>query len=209
MDFQELYTAGGQEAHRLFLGIIKQGTADLHTALEAHPYMAVLMDPGVLTKDYCTYLSIMGEVHRVFEAVVLPGLTNFPYRLIPVGQVIKRDIEQLDCPEQGQRISFNLDLPSTSTSFLLGFAYVMEGSKLGGKVILKHINRHLGFDEETGAAYLAGNGSSTGASWKDFLQHFSHYVLLNRGAEDAVSGARFAFSSIFNFLEKNQLVNEH
>ncbi len=210
MLIEELYAAGEQEAQRLFSRMIREATADLHTALEAHPFMSVVTDPAVQVNDYCNYLLLMREVQKQYENLVLPAVAkNFAGKLSPSSHLIERDIQYLGCVEAKTPDPLDLELPLASTSFMLGFVYVMEGSKLGGKVILNHINRKLGFDENRGAAYLAGDGHNTGAHWKSFMQHFSSYVIKNHGAEDAIAGARFAFSFIFHFLENNLLVNEN
>jgi heme oxygenase len=95
-----------------------------------------------------------------------------------------------------------------STPFALGFMYVMEGSKLGGKVIYKHINRTLGYTPDSGARFIADYGNDTFVFWKAFLSHLSNYVMENDCEEEAIQGAEFAFSSIYDFLELNRLVYE-
>jgi len=51
----------------------------------------------------------------------------------------------------------------------LGSLYVMEGSTLGGRVIQRNVERHLGFDGGSGCTYFAGYGASTGMMWRLFL----------------------------------------
>lgn len=51
----------------------------------------------------------------------------------------------------------------------LGSLYVMEGSTLGGRVIERHVERHLGLKGQFGCAYFSGYGTGTGAMWRAFL----------------------------------------
>ncbi len=51
----------------------------------------------------------------------------------------------------------------------LGSVYVLEGSTLGGRVILRHVERRLGLDERFGCRYFAGHGADTGMMWRAFL----------------------------------------
>lgn len=51
----------------------------------------------------------------------------------------------------------------------LGSLYVMEGSTLGGRVILRNVERCLGLDANAGGSYFAGYGAATGSMWRAFL----------------------------------------
>ena len=51
----------------------------------------------------------------------------------------------------------------------LGSLYVMEGSTLGGRVILRNVERCLGLDAASGGSYFAGYGPATGSMWRAFL----------------------------------------
>ncbi len=50
----------------------------------------------------------------------------------------------------------------------IGSLYVMEGSTLGGRVILGHLERRFGLTG-LGCSYFTGYGSATGAMWRSFL----------------------------------------
>ena len=50
----------------------------------------------------------------------------------------------------------------------IGSLYVMEGSTLGGRVILGHAGRRLGLTD-AGCSYFRGYGNATGAMWRAFL----------------------------------------
>ena len=51
----------------------------------------------------------------------------------------------------------------------LGSLYVMEGSTLGGRVILQNVGRCLKLDDRSGCAYFTGYGARTGTMWRLFL----------------------------------------
>lgn len=50
----------------------------------------------------------------------------------------------------------------------LGAMYVMEGSRLGGRYIAKHVEKTLGLQPGLGNAYFRGHGEQTGALWQGF-----------------------------------------
>lgn len=53
---------------------------------------------------------------------------------------------------------------------LLGAMYVMEGSRLGGQMLARHVERVLGDVGQRSVQYLRGFGDSTGAMWKRFVE---------------------------------------
>lgn len=57
----------------------------------------------------------------------------------------------------------------TADAEFLGAMYVMEGSRLGGQFIAKHVEQVLGLEAGRGDAYFRGDGAQTGARWREFL----------------------------------------
>lgn len=57
--------------------------------------------------------------------------------------------------------------PPTDLAEALGMLYVLEGSTLGGQLILRTVARELGLDAEHGASYFHGHGARTGTMWKE------------------------------------------
>lgn len=58
--------------------------------------------------------------------------------------------------------------PLTGVGEAWGARYVLEGSALGGRVLLRRVAA-LGFGETAGGRYLAGHGDETGAIWRGFV----------------------------------------
>ncbi|HYG25175.1 MAG TPA: biliverdin-producing heme oxygenase [Verrucomicrobiae bacterium] len=68
--------------------------------------------------------------------------------------------------EQLPRIN---ELPSlASRAEILGAAYVLEGSTLGGQVIVRHLEGELGLRDGQGYRYFRSYGPDVGAQWKAF-----------------------------------------
>ncbi len=71
-----------------------------------------------------------------------------------------------------------------------GVRYVLEGSALGGRVLLKRV-APLGLTEAAGARYFAGWGAATGAGWRAFgdkletVADASSWPGIRRGAQRA------------------------
>lgn len=196
----------------LFLQTLKKSTAELHALLESNSLLSTIISPHVTSQQYYCYLILMKKVAEVYEENVLPGLsvTLQGFEQTKASVLIAEDLQSIGygLPHGIVPTDFTL-LKEMTVPFALGFAYVMEGSKLGGKVIFKHIQRMLGFGEESGAKFIFNNGNNTGRIWKEFLSRFSQYVIESNGEEEAIQGAKYAFTSIYCFFDSNRAVYEN
>jgi heme oxygenase len=78
-----------------------------------------------------------------------------------------------------------------------GALYVVEGSKLGGKFILREIASRLGPELEGANAFFMGHGEASGAKWNAFKQSLDRFLLANPVQFPlVVAGAESTFSSI-------------
>jgi heme oxygenase len=80
----------------------------------------------------------------------------------------------------------------------LGSLYVMEGSTLGGRRILRNVERCLGLSEHAGCQYFAGYGAQTGPMWQAFLQRLDRAP--PEQAADVANGAVATFQALGRWL---------
>ena len=85
--------------------------------------------------------------------------------------------------------------------FLLGIVYVTEGSTLGGRVILKNVQKKLGLEPGQGATYFAGYGDDTAKMWKEFLGRLIEYEAQTGERDRIIAGANYAFKYIYEILK--------
>jgi heme oxygenase len=78
---------------------------------------------------------------------------------------------------------------------LLGGMYVVEGSSLGGQLILRRVSESLGYDAETGARFFTGYGPRTGAMWRAFVAVLDGYDHASPAADEMVAGACATFEA--------------
>lgn len=201
-------TSHRESRAKSFLKLLKVSTSTLHEQLEAQPVMKVLVDPAITNLEYCRYLSLMSEVVKAYERLVLPQTAPFfkntNYQSLAS---IERDFDVAGCSDNFIEPTYQYVVPANSAAieYLLGIMYVMEGSKLGGRLILKNIQSALGYSDTDGASYLAGFGNETGSRWKYFLDRFSELVPDASGENLAIQGANDTFKSIHEFLAINQV----
>lgn len=79
-----------------------------------------------------------------------------------------------------------------SDAEFVGAMYVMEGSRLGGLMIAKHVEAVLGLDAGQGDAYFRGGGERTGGMWREVLD-----VLRTRVSDEETNSAILAAQGMF------------
>lgn len=179
-------------------------TSTLHSALEQTPLSVALLDDHVSQDDYLTYLQKMREIVAFYEAKVFSGLSDtlpdLPKREKLL--LIDKDLEYLAPHALNSTPIKNPVAENPSVAYALGCMYVMEGSTLGGKVILKHISKTLGILPEQGGSYFAGYGEETGHYWKSFLHILQEYSAHNDADDEIIRGAKDTFISIKYYFEQ-------
>lgn len=189
-------TAGTLAPADTFLEQLRAATSVSHKNLESLPVSASILSPRVTHKDYANYLSLMHDAIKSIETYIFPKLTAIVpdienRRKLPA---IEADLSVLGHKKENFETIF--DHENQSAGFALGIFYVIEGSSLGGRFILKNIEQALGYNETNGAAYFGGYGNKTGSRWKDFLHGMTACEAANDCGDDIIAGARFAFNAI-------------
>lgn len=190
---------------KLFHERIKETTADAHQALEAAAISKALMSPGLDLPTYKTYLKLMLDVNWDVEENVFPLVTDIISDLA-VREKSKSII--IDLEVLGETDIVPSERPFTSNGkiitkpFALGILYVTEGSTLGGRYILKNIQKTLQLNGD-GTAYFSGYGEQTGSQWKKFMEQLSGYAVAENCEDEIIAGAVFAFNKIQEHFTKS------
>lgn len=190
-----------------FLNDIKSQTANSHKELESLPVSASILSPKMKMPDYIHYLSLMHDVHKNAEEVIYPILSGIINDLDQRKKkhLIEEDFFYLNYNKTTSSTVFNAE--NTTIPFALGILYVIEGSSLGGRFILKNIIMVSGLDKGMGISYFKGYGDKTGSYWKSFLDFLTTYERKHNCGNTIIEGAIYAFDSIYNHFrsgEKNE-----
>lgn len=192
-----------------FLENLRLTTAQSHKDLESLPLSESIINPEITDEQYALYLSLMYDVVSDAEQNIFPLLEN----IIPdlnhrtKAHLILSDLSVLDrniLAPKSRPITQNLN--EISPGFALGIMYVVEGSSLGGRVILKNITTALGHDGIKGASYFAGYGDKTGSIWRNFLAVMTEYESKHDAGDEIIAGANFAFDAINDYFTENSPV---
>jgi len=194
-----------------FLKQLRAATGPMHTALEANPVSASLMSPEITSAIYMRYLSLMSEVISFSEKVVFPALMDIIPDLDQRHKLpqIHADLHALNfIGGADMKLFYPVD-KSFSVPFALGYMYVIEGSTLGGRVILKHIQSKLGIEEQKGGSFFSGYGADTGVRWKGFLSALTKYAESTGTGDEIIKGAQHAFAAIDHYFAENSVPHAH
>jgi heme oxygenase len=162
---------------------LREATADLHTAIDARFSGDFARD----TRAYADFLCVLARSVLPLECLLERAgierlLTDWPARRRSVFLV--QDLKLLGCDVPvGVAVP-----PAGNDAWLLGAAYVLEGSRLGGKVLLRRVMENPDPVAREATHYLR-HGMGTDL-WPRFIEQLEGTVC---GVDDAIAGARAAF----------------
>lgn len=185
-----------------FLDDLKIQTSDSHKKLEELPISMSIMSPDMKIEDYTYYLSLMHDVHNDTERKIFPFFVNAIEDLEQRRKkpLIENDLLFLNAAKTNSEKVFDTD--GFSAAFALGILYVVEGSTLGGRFILKNVSKVPQLSGEKGVSYFNGYGNKTGSFWKTFLNFLSEYEQEHNCGDEIIEGAIFAFNSIYQHFDR-------
>ncbi len=162
------------------------------------------MSDQVRMHDLQVYLRTMFGFIKGFENVVFPLLANV--------------LPQLETRRKAHLFAVDLRLTSeasnelsalpestftnyyTNISTAWGAMYVLEGSTLGGQIIIKHLRKYLGESISDNTHYLAPYGAETGAMWQTFLHYFTESATTECNQEEIIESAIHTFSLMNHWM---------
>ncbi|MEO7975586.1 biliverdin-producing heme oxygenase [Flavobacterium sp.] len=187
-----------------FLNDIKSQTINSHKKLENLSISGSILSPEMKIQDYVHYLSVMHDVHKNTEEVIfsLLSATIDDLEKRKKSHLIENDFFFLNHSKPNSKVVF--DATQISVPFALGILYVIEGSSLGGRFIVKNITTIPGLDNGHGISYFNGYGEKTGSYWKSFLNLLVEYEQNYKCGDTIIEGAVYAFESIYNHFRSQE-----
>ena len=172
------------------LALLRAATRPAHDRLEAE---MGLVDEGL---DLAAYRRRLERFHGFWQGwqpavAVLLGDEEFlaPRRRL---HLLAADLFSLGLPPEAIATLPACPPPDLgSAAAAMGSLYVMEGSTLGGRVILRHVEAHL---DGAGCSYFTGYGNNTGMMWRSFVARLDQWPAAE--AERIVIGATATFEHL-------------
>ncbi len=189
---------------------LKAATGSWHDALEAHAHSHQIMDLSLPREGFERLICFQYSLHQAVEPLIRPLLDeNFPE--LAYGETrqkmeaLQADIMQLDPAQRPPEVSAHF---IQSPAHALGSAYVLEGSTLGGQVILRHLKKMPDIARDEPFRYYGLYGDQVGPRWKTF-QKVTNTALdtsekLGEATEAAVATFKLA-CEIYEIMESELL----
>ncbi|MCF5708281.1 biliverdin-producing heme oxygenase [Pseudomonas syringae] len=190
------------------LDALRAATRPLHVQLEERmPFFSSTLDAAL----YLRLLRAYYGFYVPLEAALFSS-GSIPSELVPHERVktpvLVSDLRAMGMSEQGiERLTLCTDLPVVdSAATCLGVLYVLEGATLGGQVLRRELQKRLGLDEHSGAAFFDVYGVDTGARWKLFLNCLDNVPNDIAFIEAAAQAAHSTFACFERWLEGQEVL---
>ncbi len=195
-----------QSNHRSadFLKKLRTQTAPYHANLEEAGLSSRLMDAGLTIETYRNILI-------AFYGFIIPAETNYysnPLTIFPSlsqykrGDLVRQDLLFLGLSENElNNLPQYTGAPFQNEAEIVGCLYVLEGSKLGGQMISRHLRDKLKFINEEGTMFFSAHGAETGRYWKEFIDSLCSYAVDTMQEEEIIEGAKQTFSGFGEWLK--------
>ncbi|MBK0368901.1 biliverdin-producing heme oxygenase [Flavobacterium agrisoli] len=187
-----------------FLEVLRSQTSEAHKKLESLPLSKSIINPQITLEQYALYLSLMHDVVENLEQNIYPILSDVISDLENRKKAIWIENDLKSIGKEKKAINFSFENTSAiSVPFAMGIMYVLEGSTLGGRFILKNIQENLGLTPENGASYFDGYGNKTGSTWKKFLSEMTDFENKTNSQDEIIKGAEYGFTVMEQHLSTN------
>lgn len=155
---------------------LREETAPYHMQTEQNPYATAITDGTITLTQYKNYLEKFYGFVRPVEARLAQHadweVYNFDYETTQKTSLLEKDLQSLGLSRQEiEALPECPDLPEQGIfTQAAGVMYVLEGSILGGQMIIRMLNRALGVQSETNGHYFNSYGDKVRERWKSFQQ---------------------------------------
>lgn len=180
---------------------LRTQTHDLHQALESNPLFSRLMAQDITADDYTLALTALRYSYTAFETGLIETLQQHAplYRYIARLPLLDRDLSKL-----GANTSLIGTIGKTHIATLpamLGALYVVEGSALGGKILVSRLKANLGALFVGACSFYTLDGQLDRHNWAATQNLLCDHLNSDYELEQAVESARRTFSLFISGAE--------
>lgn len=176
---------------------IRKETAALHSRLDNLELTKRLMSKQVSKEDYSNYIQCFYALHALIEPLLYQeAVLHIPdidknQRIL----ALQADLELLNVPELVMEVP--VETAFITSKAYLGALYVMEGSRLGGRFIARHLREWLP-ENEVPAFHFLEEAPEVG--WKEILARVSTSEHNQR--TEIIASAKYMFKFVEEVLER-------
>jgi heme oxygenase len=190
----------------MFIQNLRASTAECHMQLEQNNLSQALLSKNVNETIYCSYLIQLYRFIKGFEQYVYPQLDQSFLNIYgrKKAHFIEEDLKAINIAIDKHTLLEEVFFRDTYPDVYLaaGALYVLEGSTLGGQIIVKHLQKAM-YPHFVNATYFLGYQQRTGTMWKEFLQQLTALPQSTQQEQQIIIGAIATFEIIDGLLSIN------
>lgn len=194
----------------MFIQNLRAFTADCHKQLELNSLSQALLSSNVNETIYCSYLIQLYSFVKGFEQYIFPELGQYFFNINNRKKafLIEEDLIAFDITIDTHTLLEDVFFRNTYPNVYLaaGALYVLEGSTLGGQIIVKHLHKAMP-QCMVNASYFSGYQQRTGSMWKEFLQQLAALPQSTQHEQQIINGAITTFKIIDSLLSNTNEKN--
>ncbi len=181
----------------LFTDRLKTETQQQHRAIEKTKWMKLLMHPGLTKEEYTVILKKWVPIIAAFEKQLNRQQEELSTIFPDWASRLKLAMLQKDISMLNETVPETDEPALSGINELTGVFYVLEGSSLGGRVIVKQLTTLDWFDASFGN-FFAGYGAKTGSQWVNFRDYLNGYVArAEENADEIIAAAQNKFLELY------------
>lgn len=179
----------------------RQTRAD-HHALDGHPLLVSLVRPGLDLDRYVEALIALHPAQQGLEGLATKGIHDLAmaYPLVSRMDCLESDLERLGASPPAD--THRRETPPATLAELVGLLYVLEGSRLGARVIAERVGASLG----DGIPRRFFDNADGERAWPMF-RHFAVTHCPMEETEEAIRSARRAFICFRQYLDMPRVLD--
>jgi heme oxygenase len=186
------------------LSALREATAEMHKDVERQtPFFSPAFD----RQAYVRWLDVMhpfyGAVDRAVDESGFRAATGWSYR--PRTELINRDlaclVQRAPAPVAAAPEVLEPIVSLRRHGQIAGMLYVIEGSALGGQVLLKVLGRAAGVTADEGASFFAPHGDNPRTPWASYIGLLAGLSGDPQVCQDAVQGAVATFTTLGRWID--------
>ncbi len=178
---------------------MREATAEAHRKIE----QALALPDSIRTiGDYRAWLGRFFGMYEPLEGLFrgFDAWSEWKIDLNALGQAraLRQDLNELGCDVGAMELAGEDALPRlTRFAEALGALYVLEGSKLGGRMILRGLLPRMSSEIAGARTFFEGYGAETGARWAYFRGSLDVFCAALAGV---IEGANRTFQAIHRWM---------
>ena len=178
---------------------LRVATQPLHHSLEAVSYGQEIMSKKIslpaynqlILKNFHIFKQLEDHINHQISLEEHAALNMFRSQRL---NDLKKDMAYLPQKEKNIVADFQINFEEMTTARLFGILYVMEGARLGGKVIVKALKNNSGLSAIPNFHFYEQNGVNIRERWLEFMKVLNEHLGKDEAADqEAIQAAKNTF----------------